>query len=78
METPTEAPKEARNSRRNFREYFKSRSDIGFWKLLLDIPLEARDPFKPWEPRKWKKGFLAAALVVLLAAAWFGYWNILN
>jgi hypothetical protein len=46
--------------------------------LLLDVALEARDPFKSWEPRKWKKGFLAAVLVVLLAVAWFVYWNILN
>jgi hypothetical protein len=46
--------------------------------LLLDVALEARDPFKSWEPRKLKKGFLAAMLVLLLAAAWFGFWNILN
>jgi hypothetical protein len=58
-----------------FVEYFKSRPDIGFIKLLLDVALEARDPFKPWEPRKLKKGFLAAVLILLLAAAWFGYWN---
>ena len=66
------------NSRQLFARYFKSRPDIGFGNLLLDVALEARDPFKSWEPRKMKKGFLAAVLVVLLAAAWFGYWNILN
>ena len=65
-------------SRKLIARYFKSRPDIGFKNLLLDVALEARDPFKPWEPRKWKKGFLAVALVVLLAAAWFGYWNVLN
>ena len=66
------------NSRKLIATYFKSRPDIGVRKLLLDVALEARDPFKSWEPRKLKKGFLAAVLVVLLAAAWFGYWNILN
>ena len=80
MKTQAESAIEAQpqNSRKLIVEYFKSRPDIGFKKLLLDLALEARDPFKSWEPRKWKKGFLAAVLVVLLAAAWFGYWNILN
>ena len=80
MKTKAESAIEAQSqeSRKLIVEYFKSRPDIGFRKLLLDVALEARDPFKSWEPRKWKKGFLAAVLVVLLAAAWFGYWNILN
>jgi hypothetical protein len=80
MKTQAESAIEAQpqNSRKLIVEYFKSRPDFGFGKLLLDVALEARDPFKSWEPRKWKKGFLAAVLVVLLAAAWFGYWNILN
>ena len=80
METQAESAIEAQSqeSRKLIVEYFKSRPDFGFGKLLLDVALEARDPFKSWEPRKWKKGFLAAVLVVLLAAAWFGYWNILN
>ncbi len=66
------------DSRKLIVRYFKSRPDIGIGKLLLDVALEARDPFKSWEPRKLKKGFLAAVLVLLLAAAWFGFWNILN
>ena len=77
MQTKPESPKQPQpqESRKLFAEYFRSRPDIGFGKLLLDVALEARDPFKPWEPRKWKKGFLAAVLILLLAAAWFGYWN---
>ena len=80
MKTQAESANEAQpqNSRKLIARYFESRSDIGFKKLLLDVALEARDPFKSWEPRKWKKGFLAEVLVVLLAAAWFGFWNILN
>ena len=80
MKTQAESAIEAQpqNSRKLIVEYFKSRPDIGFRKLLLDVALEARDPFKSWEPRKLKKGFLAAVLVLLLAAAWFSYWNILN
>ncbi len=66
---------QVRDSRKLFVEYFKSRPDIGFLKMLLDVALEGRDPFKPWEPRKWKKGFVAVVLVVLLTAAWLGYWN---
>ena len=80
MKTQAESAIDAQpqNSRKLIVEYFKSRPDIGFKKLLLDLALEARDPFKSWEPRKLKKGFLAAMLVLLLAAAWFGFWNILN
>jgi hypothetical protein len=80
METKAESAIEAQPqySRKLFARYFKSRPDIGFGKLLLDVALEARDPFKSWEPRKVKKGFLAVMLTVLLAAAWFGYWNIPN
>ena len=80
MKTKSESAIEAQplNSRKLIARYFESRPDIGFRKLLLDVALEARDPFKPWEPRKVKKGFVAAVLVVLLAAAWFGFWNILN
>ena len=80
MKTQAESAIEAQpqNSRKLIARYFESRSDIGFKKLLLDVALEARDPFKSWEPRKLKKGFVAAVLVLLLAAAWFGFWNILN
>jgi hypothetical protein len=80
MKTRVESAIEAQpqDSRRLIVDYFNSRPDIGFKKLLLDVALEARDPFKSWEPRNLKKGFLAAVLVLLLAAAWFGYWNILN
>ena len=80
MKTQAESAIEAQpqNSRKLIDRYFKSRPDIGIGKLLLDVALEARDPFKSWEPRKLKKGFLAAVLVLLLAAAWFGFWNILN
>ena len=80
METQAESAIEAQSqeSRKLIVDYFNSRPDIGFGNLLLDVALEARDPFKPWEPRKLNKGFLAAVLVLLLAAGWFGYWNILN
>jgi len=80
MRTQAESAIEAQpqNSRKLIDRYFKSRPDIGIGKLLLDVALEARDPFKSWEPRKLKKGFVAAVLVVLLAVAWFGYWNILR
>jgi hypothetical protein len=80
MKTKAESGIEAQpqNSRKLIVEYFTSRPDFGFGKWLLDVALEARDPFKSWEPRKWKKGFVAAVLVVLLAAAWFGFWNVLN
>ena len=78
MGTPADSTKQTQDSCLMFREYFESRPDIGFGKLLLDVAFEGRDPFKPWEPRRWKKGFLAAMLVVCLAVAWFVYWNVLD
>ena len=30
-----------------FAEYFRLRPDVGFGKMLLDVALHARDPFKP-------------------------------
>jgi len=59
-----------------FAAYFRSRPDIGFIKMLLDVALEARDPFKPWEHRRWKKGFVGVLLFVLAALAWFGYFSL--
>ena len=61
-----------------FAEHFRLRPDIGFAKMLLDIALNPRDPFKPWERRRVKKGFVATALLLLLAAAWFSYFNLLH
>ena len=59
-----------------FVEYFRLRPDVGFGKMLLDVALHPRDPFKPWEPRKVKKGFIATALLLLIALAWFSYFSL--
>ena len=59
-----------------FAEYFRLRPDLGFGKMLLDVALHARDPFKPWEPRRVKKGFITAALLLLIALAWFSYFSL--
>jgi hypothetical protein len=67
---------QAKSSSDLFVEYFRFRPDIGFGKLLFDITLEPRNPFKPWEPRKVKKGFAAAMLFLLIACAWFGYFGL--
>ena len=64
------------NSRDLFVEYFRRRPDIGFRKMLLDIALNPPNPFKPWEPRKAKKGFAAVVLFLLIACAWFGYFSL--
>ena len=64
------------NSHKLFGNYFKSRPDVGFSKLLLDLTLDPRDPFKPWEQRKLRKGFVASALLLLVALAWFGYFSL--
>ena len=57
METKAESAIEAQpqNSRKLIDRYFKSRPDIGIGNLLLDVALEARDPFKSWEPRNGRR-----------------------
>jgi len=67
---------EAPSSCELFAKYFESRPDVGFRKMLLDIALNPRSPFKPWEPRKMKKGFAAAVLLLLFACVWFGYFSL--
>lgn len=64
------------NSNKLFGTYFMTRPDVGFSKLLLDLALDPRDPFKPWEHRKLKKGFLAVVLFVVAAIAWFVYFSL--
>ena len=66
------------NSRKLFEDYFRSRSDIGFTNVLLDFALEPRDPFKPWERRRWKKGFVSVLLFLLTALGWFGYFSLVK
>ena len=66
------------SSRRLFEDYFRSRSDIGFLKMLLDLALEPRDPFKPWERRRWKKGFVSVLLFLLATLGWFGYFSLVK
>jgi hypothetical protein len=80
MATKAECLKHGRptNSHKLFEDYFRSRSDIGFIKMLLDVALEPRDPFKPWERRRWKKGFVGALLFVLTALGWFGYFSLVK
>jgi hypothetical protein len=78
MANEAESPKHGHftNSHELFKDYFRSRSDIGFLKMLLDLALEPRNPFKPWEPRKAKKGFVVAMLFLLIVCAWFGYFSL--
>lgn len=78
MATEANSPKRGHHttSRKLFEDYFRSRPDIGFTKMLLDLVLEPRNPFKPWEPRKAKKGFVVAVLFLLVACAWFGYFSL--
>lgn len=78
MATKANSPKRGHHtsSRKLFEDCFNSRPDIGFTKMILDLVLEPRNPFKPWEPRKAKKGFVVAVLFLLLACAWFGYFSL--
>jgi len=73
---PARITNQAKSSSDLFVEYFRFRPDIGFRKMVLDIALNPPNPFKPWEPRKVKKGFAAAVLFLLIACAWFGYFSL--
>ena len=76
VRTETRRRDQAQDSYQLLVEYFKFRPDIGFGKMLLDVALEPGNPFKPWESRKLKKGFVAATLFLLTALAWFVYFSL--
>lgn len=68
--------KQAKSSSDLFVEYFRSRPDIGFRKMFLDIAFDPSNLFKSWEPRKVKKSFAGVVLFLLIACAWFGYFSL--
>jgi len=59
-------------------EYVVQREEIGLLRTLADMAHEPRDPFKPWERRRWKKGFLLAALTTGAWLAWFAWFSFLS
>jgi len=76
---PTRRPSTNATSRSSFyvlaSNCFESRPDIGFTKILLDSAMLPRDPFKPRERRRFKKGFVAAMLFPFIAVVWFIYFS---
>lgn len=58
-----------------FKEYFRRRRDIGFWKAVADIALEPPNPFKREARRLPRPGFLFAASLFVCAGGWFLYFN---
>jgi len=76
VRTETRRRDQAQDSYQLLVEYFNLRPDIGFDKMLLDVALVPRNPFKPWERRNLKKGFVAATLFLLAAIAWFVYFSL--
>ena len=58
--------------------YIQRREEIRLVRTLRDFVLEQPDPFKPWERRRWKKGFLLAALTTGAWLAWFAWFSFLS
>jgi len=56
-------------------EFLRQRSDIGFWKAVLNIALYPPNPFKPEAQRLLRFGFLFGAGLFAFAIGWFVYFN---
>ena len=59
-----------------FKGYFRARPDVGFWKAIMDLILEPRNPFEPEKWRRPKLEFLIGAGLFAAAVGWFAYFNL--
>ena len=57
-------------------KYFDSRPDLGFWKSILDLALEPRNPFEPGSPRGPKKDFVLIVVLAGMPVGAFIYFNL--
>ena len=55
--------------------YLNGRSDLGFWKSILNLVLEPQNPFEPEKRRGPRKDFALVAVLVGLPLGAFIYFN---
>ncbi|HTV56639.1 MAG TPA: hypothetical protein VMI06_17210 [Terriglobia bacterium] len=58
--------------------YLEGRTEIGFWRLVVNLACEPRSIFKPNERRKVRKPFAVFIFTVFGLAAWFAWFNFIR
>ncbi len=59
-------------------EYLDTRPELGLRRMLANLALEPRDPFKPEGRRTFRKGFIMAAFFLTAFVAWFAWFNLVR
>lgn len=59
-------------------QYFRRRREFGLWKAVVNIVLDAPNPFKPEARRSPRAEFLFGAGLLASTVAWFLYFNFLR
>jgi hypothetical protein len=58
------------------KDYLQRRRDIGIGKAIVNLVLNARNPFEPEARRLPKPGSLFGACLFTFAVVWFLYFNV--
>jgi hypothetical protein len=76
---PTEAKQAADVSAQlKLADYLDGRPEIGFYRMLVNLALEPREPFKPDGRRTARKGFVVALVFAAAFVAWFVWFNVIR
>ncbi len=60
------------------RSYLNSRPEIGLGKVLANLALEPREPFKQEGRRSFRKGFVITLVFSAMFLAWFLWFNFIR
>lgn len=75
---PEWPPRAAKGETRDLAGYLDARIECGLGRMLANLALEPRDPFKPKERRRAKKGFVITAFFLMAFIAWFAWFNLIR
>lgn len=69
---------EAAEHERSLADYLEARPECGLCRMLANLALELRDPFKPKARRRAKKGFVITVLTLAAFGTWFVWFNLIR
>ncbi|MGH9396167.1 MAG: hypothetical protein ACRD18_04880 [Terriglobia bacterium] len=71
-------PQLAKGETRDLAGYLDARMECGLGRMLANLALEPRNPFKPKARRKAKKGFVMNGIFLVAFIAWFVWFNLIR
>ncbi|MGH9353655.1 MAG: hypothetical protein ACRD2G_16085 [Terriglobia bacterium] len=71
-------PQLAQGETRDLAGYLDARGEVGLGRMLTNLALGPRNPFKPKERRRAKKGFVMTAIFLVAFIAWFAWFNVIR